>query len=345
MLLCANIMNFSVFFNFFNFFTFFNFTFYYYLCSMKLSVIVPVYGVEGTLERCVESILSQSFRDLQLILVDDCSPDRCPQLCDKLAAKDARVVVRHRRENGGLSAARNTGLARAKGEYVTFVDSDDYLGADTLKPLMELLAVHHEYDLLEYSVYEHYGWPGHMNILRLDDRAYTDMHDYWYTARAYEHTYACNKIYKKELFDGLTFPEGRKFEDAYMLPLLLERAYCVATTSLGWYYYCHNPKGITMQAGGEELRDLLQAHLKVLQKDSNSPLAHPTAHYYGKVLNVALDVCEATGEVADLPRFKQVCNHPDAGKAGIKVKALNILGLKNLCRTNKLLHCFSKRGR
>ena len=87
-----------------------------------------------------------------------------------------------------------------------------------------------------------------MNILRLDDRAYTDMHDYWYTARAYEHTYACNKIYKKELFDGLTFPEGRKFEDAYMLPLLLERAYCVATTSLGWYYYCHNPKGITMQA-------------------------------------------------------------------------------------------------
>ena len=116
MLLCANIMNFSAFFNFFNFFTFFNFTFYYYLCSMKLSVIVPVYGVEDTLERCVESILSQSFRDLQLILVDDCSPDRCPQLCDKLAAKDARVVVRHRRENGGLSAARNTGLARAKGE-------------------------------------------------------------------------------------------------------------------------------------------------------------------------------------------------------------------------------------
>ena len=312
---------------------------------MKLSVIVPVYGVEDTLRRCAESILGQSFRDLQLILVDDCSPDRCPQICDELAAKDMRVVVRHRKQNGGLSAARNTGLARAKGEYVTFVDSDDYWAPDMLKPLIELLTVHHEYDILEYSVYEHFGWPGHMNILRLDERAYTDMHEYWYGARAYEHTYAWNKIYKRELFDGVTFPEGRKFEDAYVLPQLLERTYCVATTSLGYYYYCYNPKGITQQADGKDLNDLLQAHLKVLRKPADSPLARPTAHYYGRVLNVALDVYNATGEVAALPSFKTVCRHPDAGKANLKIKALNILGIKNLCRINKLLHLFSKKGR
>ena len=93
------------------------------------------------------------------------------------------------------------------------------------------------------------------------------------------------------------------------------------------------------------MNDLLQAHLKVLRKPADSPLARPTAHYYGRVLNVALDVYNATGEVAALPSFKTVCRHPDTGKANLKIKALNILGIKNLCRINKLLHLFSKKGR
>lgn len=93
---------------------------------MKISVIVPVYKVEKYIRQCVDSVIGQTYHDLEIILVDDGSPDACPQICDDYAAKDERVKVIHK-ENGGLSDARNTGLAIASGEYVLFVDSDDWL--------------------------------------------------------------------------------------------------------------------------------------------------------------------------------------------------------------------------
>ena len=93
---------------------------------MKYSVIVPVYNVEKYLDRCINSIISQKYNDFELILVDDGSPDNCPEICDKWAKKDSRIKVIHK-ENGGLSSARNAGLDIAKGDYILFVDSDDYV--------------------------------------------------------------------------------------------------------------------------------------------------------------------------------------------------------------------------
>ena len=93
---------------------------------MTLSVIVPVYKTEKYLKRCVDSILCQTYSDLEVILVDDGSPDACPQFCDAYQKQDARVVVLHQK-NAGVSAARNAGLDRASGAYITFVDSDDYI--------------------------------------------------------------------------------------------------------------------------------------------------------------------------------------------------------------------------
>ena len=92
----------------------------------KISVIVPVYKVEAYLPRCVESLLSQTYKDFEIILVDDGSPDTCPAMCDAYAKKYSNIHVLHK-ENGGLSDARNAGVTIAKGEYVTFVDSDDYV--------------------------------------------------------------------------------------------------------------------------------------------------------------------------------------------------------------------------
>lgn len=102
----------------------------------KISVIVPVYDVEAYLPRCVNSILSQSFTDFELILVDDGSPDNCGQICDEYAEKDNRVRVFHK-QNGGVSSARNLGLYNARGEWITFIDSDDYVEVDYLKELMD----------------------------------------------------------------------------------------------------------------------------------------------------------------------------------------------------------------
>ena len=97
----------------------------------QISIIVPVYKSERYLHECIDSILSQTFQDFELILVDDGSPDNCPAICDEYAAKDPRVIVIHK-GNGGVSSARNAGLDIAKGEYITFVDSDDWLHPDFL---------------------------------------------------------------------------------------------------------------------------------------------------------------------------------------------------------------------
>ena len=101
-------------------------------------MIVPVYKVEKYLDRCVESIVNQTYRDFELILVDDGSPDNCPAMCDEWAQKDERIRVVHKK-NGGLSSARNAGMDVMQGEYVCFVDSDDWIELDTLEVLMDLL--------------------------------------------------------------------------------------------------------------------------------------------------------------------------------------------------------------
>jgi glycosyltransferase involved in cell wall biosynthesis len=104
---------------------------------MKLSIIIPVYRVEDTLNRCVESVLNQNLDDFEVILVDDGSPDKCPQMCDDWAKKDAHIQVIHK-PNGGLSDARNAGIDIAQGDYLTFVDSDDYVEPEYVETLVNL---------------------------------------------------------------------------------------------------------------------------------------------------------------------------------------------------------------
>ena len=105
--------------------------------SPKISIIVPVYKVEKYIHKCIDSILNQTFKDFELILVDDGSPDNCGKICDEYAKKDSRVIVIHK-ENGGLSSARNSGLDIARGDYIGFVDSDDYIENDMYELLYNL---------------------------------------------------------------------------------------------------------------------------------------------------------------------------------------------------------------
>lgn len=116
----------------------------------KVSVIVPVYNVEKYIHRCIDSILSQTFTDWELILVDDGSPDSSGAICDEYAARDARIRVIHK-ENGGVSSARNVGIKQAAGEWITFVDSDDYLDEDSLLSMVELTK-HYDADLFCFGI-------------------------------------------------------------------------------------------------------------------------------------------------------------------------------------------------
>ena len=301
---------------------------------MKLSIIIPVYRTEDTLDRCVESVLHQDHPDMEVILVDDGSPDRCPVRCDDWAAKDQRIRVVHK-VNGGLSDARNAGIGIATGDYVTFVDSDDYLAEDTYGPLMQRLGQQPDIDILEYPVYVHYGSPRQYLTDFKPETTYHDMETYWLDGRAYQHTYACNKIFRKSLLEEVRFPVGRVFEDTQTLPRLLEKTGTVVTCSLGLYYYCSNSNGITQTADGQALQMLLQPHVEMIGRIRRKDKAFET--YYLHVLNIQMDVFELTGSTPILPLLPVKSSH-FTGTQKIKAIALNLLGINRICQLNKILH-------
>ncbi len=291
--------------------------------AMKLTVVIPVYRVEATLDRCVESVLIQDIDDMEVILVDDGSPDSCPKMCDGWTEKDSRISVIHK-ENGGLSEARNAALDIAKGDYVTFVDSDDWLDEGTYKAILNLMD---DNDIVEYPV---------AHRLSLSDRSYENMDDYWLTEQAYTHTFAWNKVYRRTLFNGIRYPKRKVFEDVYTLPLLLRKAKRISTTSQGCYHYEWNPSGITATADGKKLAMLLDAHLT-----SGMPIDD---RYYMYLVNIQMDVWEQTGRPIILPT-RQVNTSSLDGKLKIKSILLNVLGISTLCRINKFIHYFKKPNR
>ena len=305
-----------------------------YLCAMKLSIIIPVYRVEDTLDKCVESVLKQDYDDMDIILVDDGSPDDCPQKCDDWAKKDTRIRVIHK-ANGGLSDARNTALDIVHGDYITFVDSDDFISLSTYGPLMDTLSKRQDIDILEYPVFINYRSPKQRKLDFTEETVYDNISDYWYKGQAYLHSYACNKIYRASLFEEIRYPKGIVFEDIHTLPLLLKKAKTIMTTGKGLYYYSQNPSGITATADGNALRMLLQPHVEII-KDSNF-LDRNFQTYYLHVLNIQMDVFEQAGDDPILP---QIHLNPQYfnGKQQFKAVALNILGIKRLCITNKILH-------
>lgn len=309
-----------------------------YLCiTMRLSIIIPVYNVANVLRRCVDSILGMDMNDYEIVLVDDGSTDGSGALCDEMADGNNRIRVIHQ-QNRGLSAARNTGLKRSHSEYVTFVDSDDFLDQETLPKLLAILREHTEYDILEYPVIIAYG-SQHQHRLALGKKEYSDMKRYWLSGQAYTHAYAWNKIYRRELFKGIRFPEGKAFEDVYTLPLLLEHAQSVATTSQGLYYYCYNGSGITATAGTKELADLLEAHRTYIETYTNQHdwRTKEFATYFAHVLNILLDV----GDKA--PLWREIAQHITPTTP--KLMLMKYCGLGILSITNTLWHKIVPRKR
>lgn len=309
---------------------------------MKLSIIIPVYNTEKTLERCLKSVLHQCLDDFEVILVDDGSKDNCGTICEEWHQKDPRMVVIHK-DNGGLSDARNVGLDICKGDYVTFLDSDDEIGDDTLNVLLETLMIHTEYDMIEYPVFVHYR-SKEEKMLRLNDKTYSDMlDDYWLKDKGYTHTYAWNKIYKRRIFDNIRYPKGMKFEDVYVMPSILKECKKIATCSSGVYYYYKNPDGITQTATGNTLNDLLLAHISIFSeiRKKTTNMAD-LMDYYMHIVNIQCDVYEMTGNPIRLPSihigYKLLSDMNISFQTLIKIITLDIFGLSRLCFLNKILH-------
>lgn len=260
---------------------------------MKLSVIVPVYKVERSLDACVMSILNQNLEDFELLLVDDGSPDNCGRMCDEWAQKDRRIRVFHK-ENGGLSDARNFGISNAEGEYITFVDSDDELAPGTLAYMIELLDRNEEADVVEYTVHVHAG-SDDSAILSLPDRLWTSPRQYWHETMAWEHCYAWNKVYRRKVVSPALFPKGRLFEDAWTWPRMLAAKHdgspmCVLTTSHGLYIYKWNSCGITVTANRSATWQLFTALVSAAWLMHTNPFSSTGRLHYRSILCRIIDL-------------------------------------------------------
>lgn len=295
---------------------------------MKLSIIIPVYNVEDTINRCVESVLHQGIDNFEIILVDDGSTDSSRELCDKWQASNKHIIAIHQ-PNKGLSAARNTGISHATGDMITFVDSDDYLKDNTYSTILSLAQKH---DIVEFPISRIYPSSQQAETLALEEKVFTDMQSYWTQTKAYTHTYACNKIYKRHLFKQIHFPEGKIFEDALTFPKLLQEARDICTTVHGEYYYTFNPNGITATAKGTELEMLLKGHI-------DSLAIWDDALFYLYVLNIQMDVTELTGKPPILP-YRTVSPFTKGLTAKLRMKALllNIFGINGICNINQAIH-------
>ena len=240
----------------------------------KISIIVPVYNVEKYLEKCVRSILAQTFTDFELILVDDGSPDSSGAMCDQFAEQDQRVKVIHK-ENGGLSDARNAGIELATGEYLGFVDSDDYIADDMYETLYNQI-VTYEAELATVGMIDVYENresrltdKKEIKILSQNEaiQAVLDSTDVY--------AYAVNKLYKKELFNKVRYPKGKIVEDAFIIIELLLQCQKIVTNTEQKYYYYRRADSITGLSFSEKNFDVIEAweHNGVLVDNSYPELA------------------------------------------------------------------------
>lgn len=182
----------------------------------EVSMIVPVYQVEKYIAQCIESVLNQTFQDFELILVDDGSKDHSGVICDSYAAKDDRILVIHT-ENQGAAAARNAGLDRASGRYITFLDGDDYLAENMIARLYEVIA-HSEYDMVVSDFLNLLPDEKDNFTVHLQERTVTgrEVLEHLKNEKNYGlWTIVWNKIYKREVLENLRFPAGKYFEDEF----------------------------------------------------------------------------------------------------------------------------------
>lgn len=221
------------------------------------SIIVPVYNVEKYLDKCLASILRQTFKNFECIIIDDGSPDNSNAIIDKYVKLDQRFKVIHQK-NMGISAARNAGLDIAKGEYVVFVDSDDYIADDYLEKFALKIA-DTDADIVICGFIEAYKDYEKNKVFAVESTEVIKQNilaDIW-------PSYVWNKCYKKDLFTNIRFPVGKIFEDILTIPelcLYAQKIVCIPDKL--YYYNRQNENSITTNMSSEKMYNLFQGHLK-----------------------------------------------------------------------------------
>lgn len=318
-----------------------------------LSIIVPVYNVEAYIKRCIDSILNQPFHDFELILIDDGSTDNSGRICDEYACKDSRVIVTHK-ANGGQSSARNMGLDIAKGEYITFVDSDDYISDDCYKSNISLLLNDKTIDILEFPIFTvekgkavemlipHYQAGLHIYTKK-------DIFSFWSNDGTGVRGFIWNNIYKKKLWDSVRFKEGVIFEDCLIQSVILDKVSHVYLSDEGKYFYVQRVgstlhSDFSMQKCRDDFNATISFLHQIVKYDVNQRVIN---RFYCVTMNRILDKSYLFGidsfleQIEDINKVKVgtfgIITAPIKIKQKIKLIASRLLGVYRYLRVTSLL--------
>ncbi len=270
-----------------------------------ISIIIPVYKVEKYLEKCIQSVINQTYENLQIILVDDGSPDNCGKICDEYAKKDHRIEVIHK-SNGGLSDARNKGLEIAKGEYIGFVDSDDYIESDMYEVLYNLLKQYN----VDVSICNFYTVSqGKIAIKNADNgiKEYNRIEILKEILLDNDiQSYAWNKLYKRELFGEIKYPVGKKYEDIGTTFYLLEKCNKVVVTGKPEYYYINRQGSIVNNVTESTITDYIELIMQRYDyiEENIKELSSYNKNYLKRILKTAEQDIKGLSEVGDYTKKK-----------------------------------------
>ena len=237
---------------------------------MSISIIVPVYNVEPYLARCIESIIAQSYTDWELILVDDGSPDHCPEICDTYAIKDKRIKVIHKK-NGGLSDARNHGLDVASKDYILFVDSDDFIHPNMLQTMIRL-GIEKNADIVQCGYIR--GISSVFPAIKESQKLHSyDSHSIFTSTK--QQTILWAKLYRRSLWNNIRMPVGKIHEDEFTTWKLYYHSHITVIIETPYYYYYKNPSGIMSNEARRFNSAFIEAHnerISFLQKQKENML-------------------------------------------------------------------------
>lgn len=210
-----------------------------------VSIIVPIYNVEPYLDKCIDSLLNQTYASIEVILVDDGSPDKCPYICDAYAKEDCRIKVIHKK-NGGLSSARNAGLDICNGDYIMFVDSDDWIALDLIEKMVAIM------QKKNVQLVTCGRW---MVDKDNEDKITSGQSEILTTEQAIKKSIfndkvgiaAWGKLYKREILEKIYFPEGEIHEDVAIIYHVFNRCSSIYLMDYAGYYYRYNAEGLSKQ--------------------------------------------------------------------------------------------------
>lgn len=305
-----------------------------------ISIVIPIYNVEKYVDRCIQSVINQTYKNIDIILVNDGSPDNCGQICEKWKKIDSRVSVIHK-QNGGLSDARNAGIKVARGEFITFIDSDDYVSENYVEYLFNLICKYDAdisicsfYELFEDSNKKIYVGGDREKVFNSETAIETMLYDKdFYTA-------AWGKLYKTSYFNDIQYPKGKLYEDLATTYKLLEKAKKIVYGPEHLYCYIQRDGSILNSKFSKKNFELLEI-IRKLKRD----LENRYPNLYDAILYRTVCAYMDTVNMIINSKENNYNKEIDNSMRFIRRKFMKIIKIKELSITQKVLVCSSVFGR